>query len=138
MQLESPNAPFLKQHVLFLLLQLQKRIALLKIDVEGLEDKVLLGSMKLLASGRVATVVHEFQHHKWQKERNRNIHSLLVSQNYEVKALYFATNRSIILNDTEVEATTRSYDTLMSFCSRMPNPHCNLLWRIRSSTKDFD
>lgn len=105
-------------------------MALLKIDVEGLEDKVLLGSTKLLSSGRVDTIVHEFQHSRWLEARNRKIHELLAAQHYRVNALYFATNRSIILDEEEAEAATDSYDTLMTFCTRMPNPHCNLLWRL--------
>ena len=103
---------------------------MLKIDVEGLEDKVLLGSTNLLSSGRVDTIVHEFQHNKYLEERNRKIHALLGSYEYRINALYFATNRSIILDADEAEAATDSYDTLMNFCTRMPNPHCNLLWKL--------
>lgn len=106
-------------------------MSLLKIDVEGMEDKVLRGADRLLSSKRVDSVLMEFQHADSQQKRNMEIHQFMQSHGYQVEALHFDTNRSIFLSDAEIAASTGSFDRLMYHCLSLASSHCNLFWKLK-------
>jgi hypothetical protein len=104
------------------------RIAILKIDVEGLELKVFQGTKELLKSGTVKNIFMEWKKSDKKEESAEweEILSLLLDAGYELYKIGNVPGPKDIVNETFGSGK----ELMVYLTSTMPNPNANLWIRL--------